>query len=118
MSDQNVSQTPSASRSNGKHENQPVQEANMKTPYTHAKEQGWVLEDFSQNKINRGQQSINYIVKDVNEKIVDTLKLLRDAVAKADSKIDLGPVNHAIDEVAALTSKIAGEFPPGCQDPL
>ena len=117
MSEQNVPQNPSDSRSNSKHEAQPDQEDKMKTPYPPGKGH-WVLEDFSQNRINRGQQQINYLVADADKKIVDALKKLSDAVAKlADGKIDMGPVNQAIQEVATVSDKIAGEFPPGCTDP-
>lgn len=118
MSEQNLSQSPSGSGSNGKHETQPEQEQKMKPPYTDGTGQRWVLEDFSQNRINRGQQRINYLITDVDRKIVDALKQLSDAVGKlADNKVDVGPVNNAIKEVSAATDKIAGEFPPGCTEP-
>jgi hypothetical protein len=102
----------SDSGSNGQHEHQPDQEAKMKTTYTHSP---YDLEDFSQNRINRGQQQINYLVTAVDEKIVVALKELSYAIAKlAGDKVDLRPVDHAIEEVSAATKKVAGEFPPGC----
>lgn len=111
MSDQNVPQNSSVSGSNGEYKTQPDKEEKMKT-YTQGK-----LEDFSQSRINRGQQRINYLVAEVDEKIVDALRKLTAAIAKSCNNVDVGPLNHAIDEVAAATEKIAGEFPPGCTDP-
>ena len=117
MSDQNLSQTPSDG-SNGKHETQPDQEAKTEPPYTHEKGKHWVLEDFSQNRINRGQQRINYLIKDVDDKIVDALKKLSEAVGKLGAdEAALEPVKQAIEEVSTATNEIAGEFPPGCTDP-
>ena len=111
MSDQPTApQNTSNSGSNGKHEIQPDQEAKMNSTYTHGK-----LEDFSQNRINRGQQTINYWIAEADKKIVDALKKLSEAVAQLGGNV--GPVNLAIEEVSAAAGKIAGEFPPGCTDP-
>ena len=79
----------------------------------------YVLEDFSQQRINRGQQKINYLIVEVNEKIVEALDQLKIAVAvgASDGKVNLGPVEAAIREVSEATERIAGEFPPGCEDP-
>lgn len=110
MSDQPTGpQNTSNSGSNGKHEIQPGQ-ANTKSTYTHGK-----LEDFSQNRINRGQQTINYWIAEADEKIVDALRKLSGAVAQLGGNVE--PVNLAIEEVSAAAGKIAGEFPPGCTDP-
>jgi len=86
------------------------------TPPTHPGKE-YKLEDFSQQAINRGQQEINYLITAVDEKIVDALKQLSYAVAKlAGDKVDLKPVDRAIEEVSAAADKVAGEFPPGCGD--
>ena len=79
----------------------------------------YVLEDFSQQRINRGQQKINYLIVEVNEKIVEALNQLKIAVAVGAScgKVNLGPVEAAIKEVSEAADKVAGEFPPGCGDP-
>lgn len=100
--------------SNGGAETQLSTEAHTETTYQHGQ---YVLEDFSQQKINRGQQKINYLIKDVDEKIVVALRELRFVIAKLDDKVDLRLLDKAIDDVAAATNKVAGPFPPGCQDP-
>jgi hypothetical protein len=108
-------QNTSDSGSNGQLEHQPDQEAKMKPTNTHSP---YDLEDFSQNRINLGQQKINYLVTEVDERIVDALKELSYALAKlAGEKVDLRPVDRAIEEVSAATKKVAGEFPPGCGRP-
>ena len=89
---------------------QPAQEG--EPPYTDTK---YVLEDFSQQRINRGQQKINYLIVETNEKIVAALKQLSIALGPANA--NSGPVAEAIKQVADATEKIAGEFPPGCSDP-
>ena len=74
------------------------------------------LEDFSQQTINRGQQEINYLITVADEKIVEALKQLSNAVAKlaACGQVDLKALDHAINEVSEATKDIAGPFPPGC----
>jgi hypothetical protein len=74
------------------------------------------LEDFSQSAINRGQQEINYLITVADEKIVEALKQLSNAVAKlaACGQVDLKALDHAINEVSEATKDIAGPFPPGC----
>lgn len=108
-------QNTSDSGSNGQLEHQPDQEAKMKTTNTH---NSYDLEDFSQNRINLGQQKINYLVTEVDEKIVDALRELSYALAKlAGEKVDLRAVDRAIEEVSVAAKKVAGEFPPGCGRP-
>jgi hypothetical protein len=108
-------QNTSDSGSNGQHEHQPDQEAKMKTTNTHS---SYDLEDFSQNRINLGQRKINYLVTEVDERIVDALKELSYALAKlAGEKVDLRQVDRAIEEVSTAAKKVAGEFPPGCESP-
>ena len=108
-----VTQSPSSnvpvSRSNGlSEETQPT--------YPHKK---YVLEDFSQQAINRGQQEINYLITVADDKIVEALKQLSIAVAKLAScgKVDLRALDNAIEEVSEATKNIAGPFPPGCSGP-
>lgn len=76
----------------------------------------YVLEDFSQQAINRGQQEINYLITAADEKIVEALKQLSNAVAKLAScgQVDLRALDQAIEEVSEATKSIAGPFPPGC----
>lgn len=76
----------------------------------------YVLEDFSQQAINRGQQEINYLITVADEKIVEALRQLSTAVAKlaACGQVDLRALDHAIEEVSEATKDIAGPFPPGC----
>ena len=79
----------------------------------------YVLDDFSQSKINHGQQEINYYISDTDEKILVTLRLLRGVVAKLANPghVDLKDLDDAIEEVSKATKKIAGPFPPGCLPP-
>src|SRR5262245_34840962 len=78
---------------------QPEQEIKYQPPYPPRK---FVLEDFSQQRINRGQQQINYWVVEVHEKLVEALNQLKIAVAVCASNgtVDLGPVEAAINEVS------------------
>src|SRR5262249_26275039 len=63
------------------------------------------LEDFSQQRINRGQQQINYYFVEVNEKIVAALNQLKTALRANSATVNLGPVETAINEVSAATDK-------------
>lgn len=76
------------------------------------------LEDFSQQRINRGQQYINYLIVEANEKILHALNEVRAGIK------ELGCPNHslekvvdAIEEATKANAKIAGPFPPGCVKP-
>ena len=91
-------------------------EKEKKPPYTHRE---YVLEDFSQQRINRGQQKINYLITVVDEKIVHALNQVSSALAKigADGQVNVQPLDDAIKEVSKATKEIAGEFPPGCGFP-
>jgi hypothetical protein len=101
-------------------ENNPVSRSNGladTTQTTTYSKREYVLEDFSQQAINRGQQKINYLITVVDEKIVEALKELSYAVAKlAGRDIDLKALDNAINQVSAATKEIAGPFPPGCGD--
>lgn len=99
------------SRSNGLSEDTQTQHTYPQGPY--------VLEDFSQSAINRGQQRINYYIVATNEKIVEALKQFSIVVAKLANggQIDLRALDKAIQEVSEATNKIAGPFPPGCLGP-
>lgn len=79
----------------------------------------YVLEDFSQQAINRGQQEINYLIVVTDEKIVEALKQLSTAVAKLATcgQVDLRALDNAIEAVSEATKDIAGPFPPGCGGP-
>ncbi|HKY43487.1 MAG TPA: hypothetical protein VJM50_10365 [Pyrinomonadaceae bacterium] len=93
------------------------QTPNDQTGYTHRE---YKLEDFSQQRINRGQQEINYLITVVDRKVAEALKQLKLVCSSLASSnqiaIDWEPLNNAIDAVSAATEKIAGEFPPGCGD--
>ena len=114
MLDQTTTQSPSQnnpSRSNG------LAEATQPTPVYAKNKKDYVLEDFRQQAINRGQQQINYLITKVDEKIVEALKEVSYAIAKlAGRDIDLKALDNAINQVSEATKKIAGPFPPGCQD--
>jgi hypothetical protein len=77
------------------------------------------LEDFSQQRINRGQQEINYLITETNEKILQALNEFRTAIAELGSPDhSLEKVDDAIDEASKANARIAGPFPPGCVRPL
>ena len=77
----------------------------------------YVLDDFSQQAINRGQQEINYLITKADEKIVEALKEISYALAKLGGRdIDLRALDKAINHVSEATKNIAGPFPPGCGD--
>ena len=76
------------------------------------------LEDFSQQRINRGQQEINYLIVETNEKIVQALNELKLVVARlGGSGHEWSALDNAVKEVADATRRIAGRFPPGCVKP-
>jgi hypothetical protein len=114
MSDQ-LNQSPSQNSldpgSNGGLGDATNMEEETKPPY-----RKYALEDFSQQRINRGQQKINYLITVVNEKIVDALNQVSGALAniRAGDQVDVRPLEEAIKEVSKATKEIAGEFPPGC----
>lgn len=99
-------------------QNGPVLRSNglSKETQTNYPRREYKLEDFSQQAINRGQQEINYLITVADEKIVEALKQLSNAVAKlaACGQVDLKALDHAIQEVSEATKDIAGPFPPGC----
>lgn len=101
--------------------NGPVSRSNgLAEENQHTYPQGeYVLEDFSQSAINRGQQRINYYVTATDEKIVEALKQFSIVVAKLANggQIDLRALDKAIEEVSEATKRIAGPFPPGCVGP-
>jgi hypothetical protein len=116
MSDQlNQSQSQNSfdSGSNGGLGDATNMEPKKKPPYTHRE---YVLEDFSQQRINRGQQKINYLITVAGERIVDALNQVSSALAKieAGGQVNVEPLEEAIKEVSRATKEIAGEFPPGC----
>ena len=67
------SQSGSPSRSNG---GMSVETENDLHKYP---KREYELEDFSQQRINRGQQEINYLIVEANERIVHALKEFRTA---------------------------------------
>jgi hypothetical protein len=76
-------------------------------------------EDFSQSAINRGQRHINYYISKTGEEVVSAFKEVRNliAVLSAHGHVDLHALDAAIDRVEQATKKIAGPFPPGCENP-
>jgi hypothetical protein len=84
-------------------------------PYNH----GYKLEDFSQQKINSGQQRINGLIVDADRRVGDAFDKVYDLFVKLASsgKVDsktLGELAVAIDKIKQATAAIAGPFPPGC----
>lgn len=76
------------------------------------------LEDFSQQRINRGQQEINYLIVEADKKIVSALDQLKLVVSRlAGPGYDWTVLDGAIKEVSKATERIAGPFPPGCLKP-
>ena len=79
----------------------------------------YVLEDFSQQAINRGQVEINYYLQETNEKTIDALRQFKNAVEKLSTHgpVDLKKLEDAIKKVDDANKKVAGPFPPGCGYP-
>jgi hypothetical protein len=105
-----MSDTDASHGSNGVDET-PVQKKNTETTYTEYK-----LEDFSQQKINLGQQQINGLIRETAEMVIDTFKQVRTWLTTLDPKDqgNLRDLNAAIDKLTEATKAIAGPFPPGC----
>ena len=102
-------------KSNGEDKTPPKLESETQPPYPPQK---YVLEDFSQRRINRGQQEINYLITIANKRTLHALNQVSTALAKLASNgcVDLSALDNAIKAVSAANDKIAGEFPPGCGD--
>jgi hypothetical protein len=94
-------------------ETQPDQDDETETTYDHG---GYVLNDFSQQKINSGQQKINGLIRDADREVVKAFNEVRNliAVLAAHGHVDLQALDAAIAKVAQATAAIAGPFPPGC----
>jgi hypothetical protein len=77
------------------------------------------VEDFSQSAINRGQRYINYNIAKTGEEVVSAFREVRNLIAilNAHGHVDLQALDAAIDRVEQATIKIAGPFPPGCENP-
>jgi aspartate ammonia-lyase len=73
-------------------------------------------EDYSQSAINAGQRKINYALTVVDEKLIEAIEALRDAIKAlpATHSINLVEVNQAISEVIGFSQQVAGIKPPGC----
>ena len=76
----------------------------------------YVLEDFSQQAINRGQVEINYLLTIVNARIADALREFKTAVWQLGhcGQVDFNALEKAIKAVDDANKKVAGPFPPGC----
>lgn len=72
--------------------------------------------DYTQAGINKGQRKINYALTLVDEKLVEAIKKLRDAIkaVPATQHIELDEVNEAIDDALETSRLVAGIKPPGC----
>lgn len=73
-------------------------------------------DDFSQLAINRGQRVINYKFTEVEEKLVEALNSLIDAVKNIPGcvKEKIDATTNATAEAEKIRSKIAEIRPPGC----
>ena len=106
------SQSGSTSGSNGSVDLEPETARPKYPPRKHK------LEDFSQQAINRGQQEINYLIVESDEKILQALNEFRLVIARlAGSGCDWSALDKAIQEASDATQRIAGRFPPGCVGP-
>ena len=85
-------------------------------PPTGSNERKFMLEDFSQDAINRGQVEINYLLTGVNGHVGDALREVRNAFWQMAQRrpVDFDALDKAIDEVYEANKKVAGPFPPGC----
>jgi hypothetical protein len=74
------------------------------------------LEDFSQQAINRGQRSINGDLTELGKTLARTLQALKDAIKKSSigSEIDCCAIQNDITKAIAISERVAGYYPPGC----
>jgi hypothetical protein len=74
-------------------------------------------DDFSQPAINRGQRIINYKFTEVEQKLVEALNSLIDAVENIPGcdKAKIDAASNAIAVAEEFRSKIAETRPPGCE---
>ena len=107
------SQAQSGSPTNGKLEGEG--ETSLTQP-TEPPKKEYKLEDFSQQAINRGQQEINGLIREADEKVIYAFKEVRNLIAilNANGKVDLQKLDAAITKLSQATNDIAGPFPPGC----
>jgi hypothetical protein len=107
------SQTHSDSPSNGHIEGEG--ETSLPPPPDPPKKE-YKLEDFSQQAINRGQQQINGLIREADERVVYAFNEVRSLIAilSANGKVDLQKLDTAISKLKQATYDIAGPFPPGC----
>ena len=74
-------------------------------------------DDFSQPAINRGQRIINYKFTEVEQKLVEALNSLIDAVEQLPGVLadKITAASNATAEAEKLRSKVAEIRPPGCE---
>lgn len=74
-------------------------------------------DDFSQQAINRGQRQINYKFTEVEQKLVEALNSLIDAVENIPGcdKAKIDEASNATAKAEELRAKVAETRPPGCE---
>jgi hypothetical protein len=74
-------------------------------------------DDFSQQAINRGQRIINYKFTEVEQKLVEALNSLIDAVENIPGcvKEKIDEANNATTAAEELRKNVAEVRPPGCE---
>jgi len=79
-------------------------------------EKEYPLEDFSQTAINEGQRIINGELTELGKTLAKTLQALKDAITKSSigSQIDCCAIQNDITKAIAISNRVAGYYPPGC----
>ena len=85
-----------------------------------------MYEEEEQEKINQGQRWINYELCHVDEKVIEALRLCVNSLIQIKAalppspttkEINVDQVSVAISEALAISKKVAGLKPPGCEPP-
>lgn len=73
-------------------------------------------QDYNQDQINEGQRKVNYALTEVDEKFVEILKIVKDAIqvphGQAQPYVDR--IDEAIKEATEAVKHVAEIIPPGC----
>ena len=73
-------------------------------------------QDPSQDQINAGQRKINYALTEADEKVVEILKILKEAIQAPHGQAQtfVAQIDAAIEEATKAIDHVAEIIPPGC----
>ncbi len=75
-------------------------------------------DDFHQTAINHGQRKINYKLTVVDEKLIEAVKQLINAIARLPNppQAEITAASMAMTQAKELNVKVAEVKPPGCDE--